>query len=217
MGIWLILYGLDKTAEDEYLEWFHDVHIPEKLARPGYDWAAHYRVFDSDVRDAVPEYVALFGGETSRPFYNPSPAQIKPHQDELTRRMMGYRVKTHMQILTQEWSEIASNLGQAAQDTSAVNSDCIRLQLFADSVADQSVAAWCAQELFKSELADSCSRVRKLVASTGTPRHVVLQEHSKFQATSHRDGMVKKWSQEHGDSSLSELRAERCWPASSVA
>lgn len=32
MGIWLILYGLDKTAEDEYLEWFHDVHIPEKLA-----------------------------------------------------------------------------------------------------------------------------------------------------------------------------------------
>ena len=41
-GLWLIFYDLLPEKEAEYLTWFHDVHIPEKLAREGYTWAAHY-------------------------------------------------------------------------------------------------------------------------------------------------------------------------------
>jgi len=43
LGIWLIKYGLQQEAQEEYLDWFHDIHIAEKLARPGYTWASHYR------------------------------------------------------------------------------------------------------------------------------------------------------------------------------
>ena len=63
MGIWLIKYGLQKQAETEYLDWFHDIHIAEKLARPGYTWAAHYRI--SDNNSGAPEFIALFGGVLS--------------------------------------------------------------------------------------------------------------------------------------------------------
>ena len=35
-GIWAIAYGIPAEYRSEYLEWFHGVHIPEKLARPGY-------------------------------------------------------------------------------------------------------------------------------------------------------------------------------------
>ena len=42
-GIWAIWYDIPAEHRSEYLDWFHQVHIPDKLARPGYLWAAHYR------------------------------------------------------------------------------------------------------------------------------------------------------------------------------
>ncbi len=57
------------------------MHIPEKLSRPGYDWAGHY--------EGGGRYLALFGGADARAFLDPSPAQLKGMQDELTRRMVG--------------------------------------------------------------------------------------------------------------------------------
>ena len=41
-AIWTLAYDIDSAERERYLQWFHDVHIPEKLARPGYIWAAHY-------------------------------------------------------------------------------------------------------------------------------------------------------------------------------
>ena len=35
-AVWAIIYDLPEEGRDEYMEWFHGVHIPEKLARPGY-------------------------------------------------------------------------------------------------------------------------------------------------------------------------------------
>ena len=43
-AVWAIIYDLPEEGRDEYMEWYHEVHIPEKLARPGYTWAAHYEV-----------------------------------------------------------------------------------------------------------------------------------------------------------------------------
>ena len=60
-AIWTILYDLPAETRKDYLAWFHDVHIPEKLARPGYTWAAHYQVVgEGDEMSCI----AMFGGET---------------------------------------------------------------------------------------------------------------------------------------------------------
>ena len=37
------MYDIDETNRDDYLDWFHNVHIPEKLSREGYEWAGHYQ------------------------------------------------------------------------------------------------------------------------------------------------------------------------------
>ena len=79
-AIWTLCYAIDDTDRERYLEWFHGEHIPDKLSRPGYTWAAHY---EHAVDDAAERrgYVAFFGGETSRVFYDPSPAQLRQRQD----------------------------------------------------------------------------------------------------------------------------------------
>ena len=49
-GLWAIWYEIADANRAEYLAWFHGVHIPEKLARPGYAWAAHYALAGGDGR-----------------------------------------------------------------------------------------------------------------------------------------------------------------------
>ena len=41
-GIWLLFYDIAAADRDHYVDWFHRCHISEKLARPGYRWAAHF-------------------------------------------------------------------------------------------------------------------------------------------------------------------------------
>ena len=89
-AIWAIAYGVDAADRAAYCEWFHGVHIPEKLARPGYDWAGHW--------EGGGRYLALFGGADARAFLDPSPAQLKGRQDELTRRMVGMRRNVEAQV-----------------------------------------------------------------------------------------------------------------------
>ena len=72
-GIWAIWYDIVADNRAEYLDWFHHVHIPEKLSRPGYRWAAHYQLGHGG-RGAG--YVALFGGDSTHTFLNPSPGQL---------------------------------------------------------------------------------------------------------------------------------------------
>ena len=91
-GIWAIWYEVPEEARSEYLDWFHGVHIPEKLSRPGYLWAAHYelghggarfqKVVNGLVRTGARAlgrgsgYLALFGALTAHTFLNPSPGQF---------------------------------------------------------------------------------------------------------------------------------------------
>jgi len=221
LGIWLIKYGLQKQAEKEYLDWFHDTHIPEKLARPGYSWATHYRISQS--KPEASEYIALFGAASSRVFYDPSPLQIKPNQDGLTRKMMGHRVEPHMQILTQEWTDCDSQSANTPA-SQPVQSSGIVLWLFeyapaADpnqSDTDQIISSWCAQEFFKSQLeAKTNTAMHKLLASTGSPRHVVLQEHSAGRLNSDNTSIqfsLDSWKAKSSDISLTAIQAELCWP-----
>lgn len=184
MGIWIICYGIANANLDAYLHWFEGQHTEEKLARPGYDWAAHYEVISGGLSDEVDHsFIAMFGARTSRVFYDPSPAQIKPNQDELTRTMIGHRIKPASLIVAEEWCEPLRVSGDEPSNREkshlAVNSPVIRLGLFASDVDDQETGAWCAQTHFP-RVADaaSASCSRKLIASSGVNRHLIVEEYN---------------------------------------
>jgi hypothetical protein len=169
-AIWMIIYDLDRTHSDRYLQWFNDVHIPEKLARPGYTWAAHYQIIAND-DSADSRYIALFGGTDSRVFYNPSPVQIKPNQPPETRTMMSYRSNSEMLILTEEWA-IDSDTG--LETSPVISAPSISIALFNANENDENLGAWLVQDYLVNSAGSGVTR--KLLASTGAARHVVVQE-----------------------------------------
>lgn len=184
MGIWIICYGIANANLEEYLHWFEGQHTDEKLARPGYDWAAHYQVVSGGLSDEVDHaFIAMFGARSSRVFYDPSPAQIKPNQDDLTRAMIGHRIKPVSIIASEEWSEPEranrDNSSAGRKTCLTVESPVIRLALFAETVDDQEVGSWCAQTHFpfiaETTAATSCT---KFFASSGVNRHLVLEEYA---------------------------------------
>ena len=170
-AIWMIIYDLDRTHSARYLQWFNEVHIPQKLARPGYTWAAHYQVIaDDDAADS--RYIALFGGTDSRVFYNPSPAQIKPNQPPETRQMMSYRSNSNMSILSEEW--VFDGDSGSLETSPCINAETISLALFNADGNDENLGAWLLQDYLVNSAAAGVTR--KLLASTGSARHVVVHE-----------------------------------------
>lgn len=160
MGIWLIYYGIANANLDAYLDWFEGQHTDEKLARPGYDWASHHKVVSGGMSDHADHvFIAMFGAATSRVFYDPSPAQIKPNQDELTRTMIGYRVKPVSVIMTREWSEQPASAvkGKSESAPSFAETPYIKLGLFDAAVDDQETGAWCAQSKHPANSATDAS------------------------------------------------------------
>jgi hypothetical protein len=178
-AIWIIVYDLKNARKEEYLRWFHDVHIPEKLARPGYTWAAHYQVLrDGDEMPSDNGHIgciALFGGQSTSVFYNPSPAQIKPTQSEETRDMMTCRMNSQSLILSEEWA----SQGQAIGDdiNPAIRADIISLALCNAAGNDEDFGAWLVQDYLKSAgQVPGSIRVRKFLASTGGAKHAIIHE-----------------------------------------
>ena len=172
-AIWLIVYDLQRDREAEYLEWFHEVHIPEKLARPGYDWASHYRIERDGGGDAG--YIALFGSKASRVFYNPSPAQLKPTQPPETRDMMTCRKNARSLILAGEWA--VDGEGSATDCSAAIDADIIALGLCDTGGNDEDFGAWLAQVHLPAAMQDrGCVGLRKYLASRGGAKHVILHE-----------------------------------------
>src|SRR5256885_1184362 len=98
-GIWAIWYDVPDEHRAEYLEWFHHIHIPEKLARPGYLWAAHYTLGHDAAGSG---YLALFGGETTHGFLKLSPRQLLPRQSGHTKLFMGMRRQSTACIFSEE-------------------------------------------------------------------------------------------------------------------
>jgi hypothetical protein len=190
-AIWLISYHLNREREDQYLEWFHRVHIPEKLARPGYTWATHYRTASTGGVDDTTHYVALFGGESSAVFYNPSPAQIAPKQTPETRTMMGCRSESRTLILSSEWAT-TDNDGIGIEG-SPVNADSICLTLCDASGNDMDFSAWLVQQHAPS--LTGCG-MRKLLASSGDARHTIIHTRTADTAPppTFADAAASEWS-----------------------
>ena len=172
-AIWLIMYDLQQAREADYLDWFHEVHIPEKLARPGYEWASHYRVEREGGGDAG--YIALFGGAATSVFYNPSPAQLKPTQPPETRDMMACRSNAKSLILSGEWA--VDGHGAPRSGAIAIDADVIGLALCDTEGNDENFGAWLAQNHLPAVARDpGCIGVRKFLASTGGAKHAIIHE-----------------------------------------
>jgi hypothetical protein len=194
-GIWAIWYELPEDARlrTEYLSWFHQVHVAEKLARPGYLWAAHYELgHGGDRFQAVVDrlvhasdaglgrgrgYLALFGGTSAHTFMDPSPAQLAERQSPETRRMIGLRRETYACIFAEE----ARVDGPEVKCRAPGITPGAYIQMGSFNVTsytmENEVGAWYAQHRlpFMASM-PGCIRARKLLAAAGWGKHSVLCE-----------------------------------------
>tara|TARA_Y100001936_G_scaffold210342_1_gene217060 strand:+ start:77 stop:688 length:612 start_codon:yes stop_codon:yes gene_type:complete len=168
-AIWTLTYEIAPDNRARYLDWFHDIHIPEKLSRAGYRWAGHYQSTDSD------RYVAFFGGDSTRVFFDPSPAQLKQSQDDLTREMIALRQNPSSYVFTEEWDCVGPDI----EDRPGA---AIEL-LTGAAEEDDAFNAWLAQEMMQVFCnSEGAIRARKLLATLGPAKHGVLYQFSDSQA-----------------------------------
>ena len=175
-GIWAIWYELpeESAARSEYLEWFHGVHIPEKLARPGYVWAAHYELNRSE---AGTGYLALFGGVTAHTFFNPSPGQLLRRQSGETKRFMGMREQPSSCILAEETRVDGPAIAQRGPGMTPGPAIQLGNYNAASPAVEDDLGAWYAQERLPLLAAlPGCIGARKMLASAGAYKHAILHE-----------------------------------------
>lgn len=159
-AIWTLRYTLDGQDDAAYLAWFHGEHIPDKRARPGYTWAAHYA-------DGAGRYLALFGADEARTFLDPSPGQWKLRQDETTRRMVPHRRDVVASVLVE-----VARAGEAGIVPAAMRMTVVEP---APAGQDESAAAMVQQHLRAAARAPGCRWASFLVPVIGTGGHVLLE------------------------------------------
>jgi hypothetical protein len=179
-GIWAIEYEIACENASEYLDWFHRVHIPEKLSRPGYLWAAHYEIAPKAGGmggDADKSYLALFGGATAHVFFNPSPGQLLLRQSAETKRMMGMRIRPSASILAEEIRVDGPAAAQRGPGLTAGPVVQMGNYNAASPAAEDDLGAWYAQERLPLLAAlPGCIGARKMLAAAGACKHAILHE-----------------------------------------
>lgn len=181
-GIWAIWYDIAHEDRTAYLDWFHGVHIPEKLARPGYCWAAHYQLIAPRTPGHAAEgYLAFFGADTAYTFLNPSPRQLLGRQSADTRRFMNMRRDQAACILTEE-IRIDGPSATRGELTTAVAVQFGNYNAPGAALEDD-LGAWYAQERLPllAGLA-GCVRARKMLATVGDYKHAILHEFDSLES-----------------------------------
>ena len=181
-AIWVLAYEISNDDREPYLDWFHRLHIPEKLARPGYRWAAHFE--GSGTTPNTQSYIAVFGGISTRTFLDPCPEQLKTKQDNLTREMMARRRNPFAAILAHEWSDgsTPSTSNDDAMVVDAFNSDWLDFLVIDAAAQGEAIGAWAVQNLLPKlqknnpEAAQSAAITHKLISVTGAPTHILFYE-----------------------------------------
>ena len=171
-GIWAIWYDMPAEDKAEYLDWFHRVHIPDKLARPGYAWAAHYALGDGGAG-----YLALFGGASAHTFLNPSPGQLATRQSAETKHHIALRRNPSACILAEEIrvdGPAASLRGSGLTTGPVVQFGNYNA---ASPAVEDDLGAWYAQERLPLLTAlEGCIGARKMLAAVGAYKHAILHE-----------------------------------------
>lgn len=192
-GLYALWYEIPDEDKSEYLDWFHRVHIPEKLSRSGYLWAAHYELGHGGSRfkqvvDGLQHardsglgrgggYLALFGGLTTHTFLNPSPAQLAARQSPETRRMIGLRREVYSCIFAEETRVNGPDVAQRSPGITP--GPAIQMGNFnvTGPEAEDDVGAWYAQYRLPFMAAmPGCIGARKLLATAGWGKHSILYE-----------------------------------------
>ena len=186
-----IFYDLPDEGRSEYLSWFHDVHIPETLSRPGYLWAAHYQVLPRKMRtdmgrsNAPPlpldtGYAILIGGESTRIFFDPNPKQLEDTYDTETRDMIARRIGSVGYIHTVEWR--IEGPESDSRDPGGTPAPFMQMGCFDDSGQDEDLGTWYAQErmILWRNTPGSVSG-RKLLAAAGPQRHGVFYDFTSME------------------------------------
>lgn len=232
-GIWALWYEVAEADKAEYLAWFHGVHIPEKLSRPGYLWAAHYELGHGGSRfnkvvDGLQYaheaglgrgrgYLALFGGPTAHTFLDPSPAQLAQRQSPETKRMIGLRREVYSCIFAEETrvdGPDAAKRGPGMTPGPAVQMGNFNV---ASHELEAEVGAWYAQYRLPFMAAmPGCIGARKLLAAAGWGKHSILYEFVSLEQR--EDTFVTHEEQAHDPGSwtariLPLLRHAPCSPA----
>lgn len=179
-GIWAIWYDIAADNRSAYLDWFHRVHIPEKLSRPGYRWAAHYALGHGRRGTG---YVALFGGDSTHTFLNPSPGQLATRQSAETRTFIGMRIHATAAILAEEIR--IDGPDAAARGPGLTTAPVIQIGHFnaPSPQAEDDLGGWYAQERFPLlKKLTGCVGTRKLLAGVGAHKHAILYEFTSLEA-----------------------------------
>ena len=180
-GIWLFFYDIAAADRDHYVDWFHRCHIPEKLARPGYRSAAHFGSPPVSANSDLYRLIAIFGGDSSRVFLDPSPAQLKLTQSGDTRAMMVLRQNPSSAILAYEWSwpapaDTGAHHATGALDA-AMNAPHIEILTAEAGGHDEAVGGLCAQKLAPEfavqKVAIACHKMTNVMSRL---RHIMLFE-----------------------------------------
>ena len=223
-AIWALAYDISNDDRQSYLDWFHRIHIPEKLARPGYRWAAHFE--GCATTPNTHSYIALFGGVSTRIFLDPSPAQLKTKQDDLTRRMMARRRNPFATILAYEWRDgsTPSTSNDDAVAAEAINSDWLEFLVIDAAGQGEAIGAWAAQTFLPKlqndnpDAAKSAAITHKLISVTGAPAHILFYETNQTgladdaTTTSPFDPQASILSDMPETASLCHRSGKRIWP-----
>jgi hypothetical protein len=173
-GIWAIWYDIAPGNKAAYLDWFHRVHIPEKLSRPGYRWAAHYALGHGGRGKG---YVALFGGETTHTFLNPSPGQLVTRQSAETKQFMAMRINAAACILAEETRIDGPEAATCGPGPGTAPVIQIGNYNAPSPQVEDDLGGWYAQERFPLlQTLPGCVGARKLLATVGAYKHAILHE-----------------------------------------
>ena len=93
-ALWISWYDLADRDRDGHLQWLQQRYIPQRLAQPGFLYAAHFKSEASPRMSGVPlgeqgrlrhtddpavpkgnAYILIFGAETPHAFAHPNPEQ----------------------------------------------------------------------------------------------------------------------------------------------
>ncbi len=173
-GIWAIWYGIAAENKTEYLDWFHRVHIPEKLSRPGYRWAAHYTLLKHGTDCG---YLALFGGESAHTFLNPSPGQLATRQSAETKKFMAMRIQSAACILAEEVRVDGPDAAQRGPGLTTAPVIQMGNYNAPSPAVEDDLGGWYAQERLPAlATLPGCVGARKLLATMGAHKHAILHE-----------------------------------------
>ncbi|MDP7168888.1 MAG: hypothetical protein QF701_14215 [Nitrospinota bacterium] len=238
-GIWATWYDLPEEGEEEYLTWLHKEHIPTALDRPGYLWAAHYRLekgaspsaarkvkafIDDPGLGKGGEFILVFGAGSAHDFIDPAPDDLlqsyEPRSREMIARREGERTAYFTEVGRVDGPEIAKR-GPGLTPAPMIQFGAYRAK---DPAYDVDFALWYVNDRLAA-LRDmkGCVGARKLISLGGWARHGILYEFTSLKGREHFFQTLESQAMdtstsigkvvravEHGPGSPS--KAKRIWP-----